>query len=242
MNLYYCIFWIFNKKQTTDFISYYHVKIKTIAPKRLYCATGSLIFVIFFQIALCLWLGCSGVSIIWCAMCGWIMSERRKVQQQHQQQPQPQPQQQVIVDGGAPTNTNNENNVSNIDEDDVIIRQQQQQQQQQNQEENEKEQNMENFVICMNILIICYYAVILPFITTVAHICALVLGAFLSLISMNNKVSLCDNENENNENNENDTVRRGDDSNNQEQQQQQLLTESLLSPSSDNDVDYNTTT
>ena len=43
-----------------------------------YHALGALVFVIGFQLVLCLALGCSGVSIIWCAMCGWIMSERRQ--------------------------------------------------------------------------------------------------------------------------------------------------------------------
>jgi hypothetical protein len=57
-------------------------------------------------------------------------------------------------------------------------------QQQTTTEDKEKEEKREYFVICMNMLTICYYAVILPFVTTVAHICALVLGAFLSLISM----------------------------------------------------------
>jgi hypothetical protein len=45
------------------------------------CALGSLVFVVFFQVILCLLVGCSGVSIIWCAMGGWIMSERRRVVQ-----------------------------------------------------------------------------------------------------------------------------------------------------------------
>ena len=35
-----------------------------------------LIFVVIFQVVLCLALGCSGVSIIWCAMCGWILDDR----------------------------------------------------------------------------------------------------------------------------------------------------------------------
>jgi glucan phosphoethanolaminetransferase (alkaline phosphatase superfamily) len=35
--------------------------------------------IVVFQLSLCLALGCSGVSIIWCAMGGWTMSERRRV-------------------------------------------------------------------------------------------------------------------------------------------------------------------
>jgi hypothetical protein len=41
------------------------------------CALGAFIFVVSFQVVLCLILGCSGISIIWCAMAGWIMSQRR---------------------------------------------------------------------------------------------------------------------------------------------------------------------
>jgi hypothetical protein len=42
-------------------------------------ALGAFGFVITFQIGLCLMLGCSGISIIWCAMASLIMSERRRV-------------------------------------------------------------------------------------------------------------------------------------------------------------------
>lgn len=36
----------------------------------------SLLFVVAFQITLCLILGCSGISIIWCAQAGWIVHHR----------------------------------------------------------------------------------------------------------------------------------------------------------------------
>jgi hypothetical protein len=215
LNLLYCIFWIFRKESSASSSSsssnyhYYNDR------RRLYCAIISLVFVVIFQITLCLWLGCSGVSIIWCAVCGWIMSERRK-----------------LVNDRIASNDNDEN----INDNANIT-------QQQTTEDEEKEEKREYFVICMNTLIICYYAVILPFITTVAHICALVLGAFLSLISM----KAC----EENENESNDTVVRGDDA---QQQQQPLtitssggnshhdMTEALLPPSSSppSDADCNT--
>mmetsp|Transcript_14288 Transcript_14288/g.21772 ORF Transcript_14288/g.21772 Transcript_14288/m.21772 type:complete len:157 (+) Transcript_14288:1286-1756(+) len=35
------------------------------------------VIVILFQIILCLVLGCAGISIVWCALAGWIMSERK---------------------------------------------------------------------------------------------------------------------------------------------------------------------
>lgn len=38
---------------------------------------ASLVFVVLFQIALCLGLGCAGISIIWCACAGWIIYQIR---------------------------------------------------------------------------------------------------------------------------------------------------------------------
>lgn len=35
--------------------------------------------VIVFQILVCLWVYCSGISIVWCAMGGWIVSERKRL-------------------------------------------------------------------------------------------------------------------------------------------------------------------
>lgn len=35
-------------------------------------AIASLLFVILFQVILCLNVHCSGISIIWCSICGWI--------------------------------------------------------------------------------------------------------------------------------------------------------------------------
>ena len=44
-----------------------------ISQRRKRAAYGSLAFVVAFQILLCLAVGCSGVSIVWCAMGGWSM-------------------------------------------------------------------------------------------------------------------------------------------------------------------------
>lgn len=33
---------------------------------------------ISFQVGLCLWLMCAGVSIVWCAIAGWMLCERRQ--------------------------------------------------------------------------------------------------------------------------------------------------------------------
>jgi cell division protein ZapA (FtsZ GTPase activity inhibitor) len=43
---------------------------------RMAFARLALMFVVMFQVVLCLAVGCSGVSIIWCAMCGWSIYDR----------------------------------------------------------------------------------------------------------------------------------------------------------------------
>lgn len=43
----------------------------------------SLVCVSIFQIVLCYFLGCAGISIIWCAMCGWLISERFHMKCRH---------------------------------------------------------------------------------------------------------------------------------------------------------------
>lgn len=42
-------------------------------------AAKALALLAAFQICLCLILGCAGVSIIWCALAGWIVTERRQL-------------------------------------------------------------------------------------------------------------------------------------------------------------------
>lgn len=36
----------------------------------------SLVFVVVFQVVLCLIVGCSGISVVWCAQAGWIVHQR----------------------------------------------------------------------------------------------------------------------------------------------------------------------
>jgi hypothetical protein len=109
-------------------------------------AAMALTFVVLFQIVLCLAVRCSGVSIIWCAICGWIMSRHKR----------------QIGD----------NNDSEHE-----------QQSTSSQISSSKLEILENIVVLIDILAIVYYAVTFGFITTVAHVCALVLGAILFSIS-----------------------------------------------------------
>mmetsp|Transcript_16495 Transcript_16495/g.27944 ORF Transcript_16495/g.27944 Transcript_16495/m.27944 type:complete len:192 (+) Transcript_16495:55-630(+) len=102
-------------------------------------ALGSIIFVVVFQIGLCLVVGCMGISIVWCAMGGWIISERRRLQESRDEE----------------LNRLRENSLA-----------------------------IERFVVVLNVIALLYYAVKLEALTTVAHVCALVLGAILSVISI----------------------------------------------------------
>ncbi len=57
--------------------------------KRRLCAFCSFIFVSVFQISLCLLIHCSGISIIWCALAGWIWMDyyhQRKHESRQEQQ------------------------------------------------------------------------------------------------------------------------------------------------------------
>jgi hypothetical protein len=99
----------------------------------------SLTFVILFQVVLCLVVRCSGVSIIWCAICGWIMCRHKR----------------QIGDSNECAQEYERINVHEC----------------------------EKVVVLMDVLAIVYYAVSFPLITTLAHVCALVLGAILFSIS-----------------------------------------------------------
>mmetsp|Transcript_5824 Transcript_5824/g.10324 ORF Transcript_5824/g.10324 Transcript_5824/m.10324 type:complete len:198 (-) Transcript_5824:1345-1938(-) len=104
----------------------------------------SLIGVILFQIGLCLGLGCSGISIIWSALAGWLLSERRDYSENF-----------LTADGSESSNR-----------DDVIVLPE---------------------VIATLVLdsaVIMYYAITSEVITTVAHLCAVILGATISRSSL----------------------------------------------------------
>lgn len=101
-------------------------------------ALHSLLFVMVFQIALCLALGCSGISIVWCACAGWIMAERRRLEDRSEGNPSA---------------------------------------------ERLKILYVERAIIFLDVGAILYYAVVTAPITTVAHFCAMVLGAMLSMMT-----------------------------------------------------------
>mmetsp|Transcript_59472 Transcript_59472/g.145596 ORF Transcript_59472/g.145596 Transcript_59472/m.145596 type:complete len:346 (-) Transcript_59472:6892-7929(-) len=150
----------------------------------------ALVFVIGFQIGLCLCVGCSGISIIWCAMCGWIMkndSEKRHAPHQEQQLTEVQ-QHQAADENSEPglensttdsANPADEHSVTNsTDNVDLSTRTDHD-----GRFETTWIGRQRNLIICCDVLIIVYYAVSSPFITTIAHFCALVLGAVLSMMT-----------------------------------------------------------
>jgi hypothetical protein len=95
--------------------------------------------VFLFQILLCLAVHCTGVSILWCAMGGWIISERKRLKDT------------VDVELSRWRATS---------------------------------YRMEQAVVVLDVAFIIYYAIESAAITTVAHICAIILGATLSLLSI----------------------------------------------------------
>eukprot|EP00540_Astrosyne_radiata_P011954 CAMPEP_0116834624 /NCGR_PEP_ID=MMETSP0418-20121206/7092_1 /TAXON_ID=1158023 /ORGANISM="Astrosyne radiata, Strain 13vi08-1A" /LENGTH=204 /DNA_ID=CAMNT_0004464199 /DNA_START=52 /DNA_END=666 /DNA_ORIENTATION=+ len=100
-------------------------------------AFACLVCVTLFQLGLCSLVYCTGISIVWCAMGGWIIRERRQLQESTER--------------------------SSLRTDSLAL---------------------ERIVIVLDFCIILYYAFVANPITTVAHVCAVVLGAILSLLSV----------------------------------------------------------
>jgi hypothetical protein len=123
-----------------------------------------LLGVVAFQWTLCLAVECSGISIIWCAMCGWTMNERRR---------------NLSVDdsleSSAVTNvaTRSSSTTSNTAPSSAC---------------NNLRQLLldEGFkgVLFLDLVVILYYAVTMETLSTIAHICALILGATLEIATL----------------------------------------------------------
>jgi hypothetical protein len=118
-----------------------HTRDEQKASQLLRFAVGALLAMTVLQLTLGLTLGCSGISIIWCAMGGWIMSERRRVLDGQDEAEELSPSVQRVMKGGL-------------------------------------------MVILFDAAAIIYYAVVAEPITSVAHFCALIVGAILSKISI----------------------------------------------------------
>jgi hypothetical protein len=135
-----------------------------------------------FQWILCLIVGCSGISIIWCALCGWIVhglySDTRTNHNDHNP-PQEPDSGRIIISTNDDDNNNNVNNNDSSNETPIIIA--------------EEDDHLftgtrsprlslaVGVLQLVDVATIVYYAITAEMITTVAHICALILGASLHL-------------------------------------------------------------
>lgn len=121
---------------------------------RKHVAWCCLVGVIIFQWSLCLAVACSGISIIWCTMCGWAMDHRRRQQEQQQGQHSSSSSSEIHLP------TNNQGILAAFF---MTI------------------QEYGTGVILLNVIVVVYYAIVMEAITTVAHICAFILGALLHI-------------------------------------------------------------
>jgi hypothetical protein len=95
---------------------------------------AALVGVAVFQVVLCLRVGCAGISIVWCAVAGWLIHEREE------------------DEPGDPGSNDRPGWL----------------------------RRLEDVLLTGILAVLVYYAGTAPPITTVAHFCALVLGALLS--------------------------------------------------------------
>jgi hypothetical protein len=112
-------------------------------------ASGALVFVAAYQINLCLLVGCSGISIIWSACAGWILSEGRRRAC-------------MLGDSGSSAT---EASSSPWNRHITLL-------------------VWERVMLAADVLVIIYYAYASEAITTVAHLCAILMGFLLSLASI----------------------------------------------------------
>lgn len=109
----------------------------------------SFVFVSCFQVGLCFIVGCSGISIIWCACLGWELHQRRRCKV---------------------TDDDEENATSGLR---TFI----------------QKNPISSVVFALDSVGILYYFFTTELITTIAHGCAIVLGALLSSLSFRSQPS-----------------------------------------------------
>ena len=133
----------------------------TILTNILACLSSNHIAVIAFQIVLCLIVECVGISIIWCAILGWILAEVT-----------------CGIGGAASSDTEpvrqaeTSNTASptcigfgNLSSRCSCIA-------------------VASAILCVDLAAILYYAFTAPAITTVAHICAVLMGVILEVVAV----------------------------------------------------------
>lgn len=125
--------------------------------------TSNHIAVIAFQIVLCLIVECVGISIIWCAIFGWILVEvacGRGIGGAASNDTEPD--RQAETSNTSPTCVGYGNLSSRCSCIAVVA----------------------STILCVDLAAIVYYAVTAPAITTVAHICAILMGVILEVVAV----------------------------------------------------------
>jgi hypothetical protein len=117
-------------------------------------ASGALVFVAAYQINLCLLVGCSGISIIWSACAGWIFSEGRR---------------RACILGDSESSVTEASSSSSASSPwnrhiPLLV--------------------CEQVILAADGLAIIYYGCVTEAITTIAHLCAILMGYLLSLASI----------------------------------------------------------
>jgi hypothetical protein len=144
-------------------------------------ALTALVFVVAFQVLLCLAVGCVGISVVWCAMMGWIACERG-IGVPRQQPPQvllrPSESDPIVHrDESAPASADAATSGAHAEL----------------QSARHPSRPSDDFRFLNSLIVgalavdlcgIVYYGVVMPAITTVAHGCAIALGSLCWWLSV----------------------------------------------------------
>jgi nitrate reductase NapE component len=144
-------------------------------------AAAALVFVVAFQVLLCLAVGCVGISVVWCAMMGWIACERSigVPRQNRQQALLRQPESDPIVHRDESESSASADAASSGPRAEL--------------QSARHSSPLHNFrfldvlilsALSVDLCGIVYYGIVMPAITTVAHICAIALGSLCWWLSL----------------------------------------------------------
>jgi hypothetical protein len=137
-------------------------------------AVAALAFVVAFQVQLCLAVGCVGISVVWCAMMGWIACERSTVV------PRQYLQQALLRPSESDPIVHRDESESSASADATSYRPHAELQSahHSSRPSNFRFHDVLIFgALAVDVCSIVYYGVVMPTITTAAHVCAIALGA-----------------------------------------------------------------
>jgi len=187
LDLLFCGFWLWFQRRRFRYDPTSHDRMAI-------AAVASLTFVFLYQIALCLALACSGISIVWCACFGWYLYKAKYAAAEYSV-----PSSAILVSTTRSNQGRREQAevASELQEDqvtptsalepdaDVVFAYEQSSPFPQNENvENQNPNLFMNFEIglgILNLALIAYYAWSAEIITTVAHFCAILLGMLMAI-------------------------------------------------------------